>query len=107
MAEQWHRDDAFHVDETVEGDDPVVAESMDDDGTDEVTAAPLPAVSAPAQRALAASGITGLGELSLHTEKDVASLHGVGPNTLKKLSAALSQHGLGFRPESSDQDASG
>jgi hypothetical protein len=50
---------------------------------------PLPRLSAPAQRALAAAGITCLEDLSLWHEADVARLHGIGPNALKALKEAL------------------
>jgi predicted flap endonuclease-1-like 5' DNA nuclease len=51
----------------------------------------LPHLSAPAQRALAAAGITCLEDLSQWREADVARLHGIGPNALKRLMEALEE----------------
>lgn len=50
---------------------------------------PLPKLAAPAQRALAAAGVTCLEDLSQWSEEDIARLHGIGPNALKALKEAL------------------
>jgi len=49
----------------------------------------LPKLAAPAQRALAAAGITTLEQLASMTEAEISHLHGIGPNALKQLRAAL------------------
>ena len=57
----------------------------------------LSEISAPARRALERNGITTLHQLSQLTEKDVLSLHGVGPSTIPKLRVALSLAGKSFQ----------
>jgi len=57
----------------------------------------LPALAAPALRALLAAGITGLDELSRHAEGQIQELHGMGPSAMKKLRAAMKAHGLSFK----------
>lgn len=60
---------------------------------------PLPHdIAAPARRALAAAGITRLAQLTEVTEREVAALHGIGPNALRVLRAALDEAGWGFAP---------
>lgn len=54
-------------------------------------------LSAPALRALAGAGIKSVGDLSKFTEADIAALHGMGPNGLLKIKAALQKEGLKFR----------
>ena len=54
-------------------------------------------LAAPARRALVDAGITKLIQLSKWKRADVADLHGMGPNALKKLDQALSENGLNFR----------
>lgn len=56
----------------------------------------LPKLAAPARRALASAGYTDLERLATAREKDVAALHGMGPNALKTLRQALHEHGLSF-----------
>jgi predicted flap endonuclease-1-like 5' DNA nuclease len=57
----------------------------------------LPAeLAAPAQRALAAAGITSLEEVARWTEADLLALHGVGPKTIRQLRPALEAKGLSF-----------
>jgi hypothetical protein len=56
----------------------------------------LPKLPAPAQRALDAAGLSKLEDLTRVTESEVARLHGMGPNALGKLRAALEEHGLSF-----------
>ncbi len=56
----------------------------------------LPKLSAPARRALASAGYTRLEQLTQVTEAEILKLHGVGPNTIKPLRAALAAQGLAF-----------
>lgn len=51
----------------------------------------------PAQRALARVGIDSLEALAKRTEKDLAALHGLGPNGIATLKAALAAKGLALR----------
>ncbi|MFK7603502.1 hypothetical protein ACI3L1_14955 [Deinococcus sp. SM5_A1] len=55
-----------------------------------------PGLSAPARRALAGAGIDTAEQLTAHTEKEVLSLHGLGPKALGPLRAALAASGLQF-----------
>lgn len=57
----------------------------------------LPKLSAPAHRALAGAGIANLKQLSRFTEAEIKALHGIGPNGIKALHAALAAKGLAFR----------
>jgi len=59
----------------------------------------LPKLASPAQRALAAAGITRLEQLTRISEAELAQLHGIGPNALKTLRLALEENGLTFRSE--------
>ena len=59
----------------------------------------LPKLGSPAQRALAGAGITQLEQLTEMSEKELAQLHGIGPNAVKTLRQALAQKGLTFRLE--------
>jgi hypothetical protein len=54
---------------------------------------PLPKVSAPAQRALASRHIESIEDLAKLPEKDIAALHGMGPNALGKLKAPMALAG--------------
>ena len=57
----------------------------------------LPAgLAAPVQRALAGDGIQSLEQLSEISEAEIKSLHGIGPDALKQLQAALRAKGLSF-----------
>ncbi len=58
---------------------------------------PFEKLSAPAQRALQGAGYATLQQLAQVSEKEVARLHGIGPNALVKLQQALAEHGLGFK----------
>ena len=58
---------------------------------------PLPKISAPAQRALESIGVDSLESLAAHTRAEIKKLHGMGPNALVKLEAALAEAGLGFQ----------
>jgi len=62
----------------------------------EPTPIPLDGLPAPARRALATAGYTTLEQLAEVRERDVAGLHGMGPNALEKLRRALAEHGLSF-----------
>lgn len=62
----------------------------------EASAAALPKLAAPAQRALAGAGITDLHALSQWWEREVAALHGIGGNALKQLRDALQRAKLDF-----------
>lgn len=61
------------------------------------TARPLPALGAPATRALTAAGITTLGHAARRTEAEIAALHGVGPKAVRLLAGALADAGLRFK----------
>jgi hypothetical protein len=57
----------------------------------------LPAgLAAPARRALAGAGYHRLAQLSKVSEAEIKQLHGIGPNALKQLRAALKAQGLSF-----------
>jgi hypothetical protein len=53
-------------------------------------------LAAPARRALAGAGYQTLTQLSRATEAEIKQLHGIGPNALKLLRAALKAKGLSF-----------
>ncbi|MFX3632777.1 MAG: DNA-binding protein [Candidatus Pristimantibacillus sp.] len=53
-------------------------------------------LSNPAKRALAQAGITRLEQLTTISEAEILSLHGIGPNAIKQLRAALSDLELSF-----------
>jgi hypothetical protein len=57
----------------------------------------LPKLAAPAKRALASVGVDSLEGLTRHKELEIAALHGMGPNALRALKAALAEAGLWFR----------
>lgn len=50
----------------------------------------------PALRALTAAKLTSLAKLATVSQSHVAHLHGVGPNAIGKLNAALKAAGLAF-----------
>ena len=57
----------------------------------------LPAkLASPAQRALANAGILNLAQLSKFSESEIKELHGIRPNALITLRAALKAKGLSF-----------
>jgi hypothetical protein len=64
---------------------------MGAEGTD------LPKLAAPARRALTGAGYTSLEDLTRATESEVKALHGMGPNAMAALRAALAERGLSFR----------
>ena len=55
------------------------------------TPSDLSKLAAPARRALAGANIASLAALSRRTEAEVTALHGMGPNAMKALRAALKQ----------------
>ena len=57
----------------------------------------VPKLAAPARRALAGAGLESLAQVAKQREADVAALHGMGPNAMKVLKAAMKAKGLGFR----------
>lgn len=56
-------------------------------------------LSQPAQRALQGAGVLSLQDCTRYSQKELAKLHGMGPNAMKKLEEAMQQHGLTFRSE--------
>jgi predicted Fe-Mo cluster-binding NifX family protein len=58
---------------------------------------PLPKLAAPAQRALAGAKVASLEALAKKSEAEVAALHGMGPDAMATLKAALGEAGLKFR----------
>ncbi len=62
----------------------------------------LPAkLSQPAQRALAGAGIKNLKQLTKFSEAEIKQLHGIGPNAINQLQAALAAKGLSFAEKKS------
>ena len=59
----------------------------------------LPKLAKPAQRALAAAGISRLEHLSKFSENEIKRLHGIGPNALNQLRRSLRASGLAFARE--------
>ncbi len=59
----------------------------------------LSLIAAPARRALERENIRTLEELAMWTEKEIVSLHGMGPSTIPKLKKALEDRGLAFKSE--------
>ena len=55
-----------------------------------------PKIGSPAQRALAAAGITHLEQLSQISEGELLKLHGVGPKAVRILGESLANKGLAF-----------
>jgi hypothetical protein len=66
-------------------------------GTKSVSPAPLPRLSAPAQRAINAHRIYDLHDISRFSEKEIAALHGIGGSTLTALKGAMKKTGIRFR----------
>ncbi len=54
-------------------------------------------LSGPARRALEHAGIKTLKQLAKHSEKEILSLHGMGPASMPTLRAALKKEGLEFK----------
>lgn len=61
-------------------------------------------LSAPARRALEKNGLTSLKKIANCTEKEILSLHGIGPSALPKLNTALQEAGLTFKPKISNHE---
>lgn len=59
----------------------------------------LPKLAAPAKRALVAKEVESLHDLCPYTRREVASWHGIGPNTLFVLETELLKHNLAFKME--------
>lgn len=59
----------------------------------------LSMLSAPARRALLNQDIATIEQLSTYSEKEILSLHGIGPSAIPKLKDALSANGLAFRDQ--------
>ncbi|WP_329125794.1 DNA-binding protein [Streptomyces sp. NBC_01465] len=59
----------------------------------------FPKIGAPAERALANAGYTGLAQLAGVSEKELKKLHGMGPKALGILREALAAEGLSFADE--------
>ena len=57
----------------------------------------LALLAAPARRALERENIKTLEDLATRTEKEISSLHGLGPSTIPKLKKALSECNLSFK----------
>jgi DNA-directed RNA polymerase alpha subunit len=57
----------------------------------------FPKISAPANRALANAQIKTLKDLSKWTEKELLTLHGIGPSAIPPLKTALKARGLSFK----------
>jgi DNA-directed RNA polymerase alpha subunit len=57
----------------------------------------LAKLSSPARNALLHEGIDTLQKLSAYTEKEILSIHGVGPASLPTLRASLAEAGLSFK----------
>lgn len=54
-------------------------------------------LSSPARRALEHEGITTLEQLAKHSEKEILSLHGMGPASMPTLKKALAAENLKFK----------
>jgi hypothetical protein len=57
----------------------------------------LKGLSAPARRALEGAGIHSIRQLCRFRESEIRQLHGMGPNALGKLKAAMADSGLSFK----------
>ncbi len=71
----------------------------EDEQLHQVTTTPgfLSTLGAPARRALQGKRITSEKQLAQYTEKEILSLHGLGPSSMPKLKAALKKAGLSFK----------
>jgi hypothetical protein len=59
----------------------------------------LPKLASPARRALANAGIRQLIDLTRITEAEFARLHGIGPNAVATLKAAMKARRLAFKKQ--------
>lgn len=57
------------------------------------SASDLPKLAAPARRALANAGLASLAQVAQRSEAQLLALHGMGPNALATLRAALAAQG--------------
>lgn len=62
-------------------------------------ATPLPKLAAPARRALAGAGLATLEDVARRGQRAIMDLHGMGPNALGTLQAAMREAGLTFRDQ--------
>lgn len=56
-------------------------------------------LAAPARRGLAGAGIWVLADLGMMKERDVAALHGMGPNAMTRLTQKMAEQGIAFADE--------
>ena len=54
-------------------------------------------LASPARRALAPLGLDEVSDLTRYTRATIAALHGIGPDALAKIEAALAREGLRFK----------
>jgi len=64
-------------------------------------------LAAPARRALAGAGIERLEQLTEISEAEIKALHGIGPNAIVKLRAALDAKGLAFADKTQNKGQPG
>lgn len=64
----------------------------------------LSLISAPARRALENNGILTLEKLSEYSEKEILKFHGMGKSSIPKLEKLLSENGLTFKNQKSDNE---
>lgn len=57
----------------------------------------LPKLAAPAQRALVSANIKCIEDLARFTEREVKSLHGIGPNALAALVECMANAGVSYK----------
>ena len=62
----------------------------------------LPKLGGPAQRALAAAGITHLEQIANVGQDEIKQLHGIGPKAIEQLRHALAAKGLAFADTTGD-----
>ncbi|WP_226526986.1 RNA polymerase alpha subunit C-terminal domain-containing protein [Metabacillus niabensis] len=62
----------------------------------------LSILSAPARRALESKEIRTVEDLAQYTEKEILSLHGIGPSSLPKFRSALQEKGFNFKKDLKD-----
>mgnify|MGYP003403926362 CR=1 len=63
-------------------------------------ASDLPKLAAPTMRALHGAGLTSLAKLSRASEMQIMALHGIGPNAIAAIKAAMNWAGLSFSSKS-------
>jgi predicted flap endonuclease-1-like 5' DNA nuclease len=61
----------------------------------------LPPLGRPANSALLQAGITTLAQVAEYSDRDLLTMHGVGPKAIRLLEAALAERGLRFAGGSS------